>query len=109
MAEEANAQTKSKTVPLVWHEPGTSVFVNHVLAQFDGNSVYLVFGQANPPMIWGDTDEEKQRQLDQIQSVAILPVVRLAMAPQSFRAVAETIQKHLAMIDKIGEIDKSKQ
>ena len=103
MADETTSQPTitHKLVPLVWSEPGVAIFANHAAAQYDGNLVYLTFGQAQPPFILGQTEEEKQRQLDGVQAIAIRPVICLAMTPQDFRAVGEVFQKHLALIDRI--------
>lgn len=103
MAEDARAQPKGKMVSLVWGEPGMTVFANQAVVQYDGNMVYLTFGQASPPVIAGETDEERQRQLDKVHSVAVLPVVRLAMAPASFRAVADALQRHIEMVEKADQ------
>jgi hypothetical protein len=109
MAEETGAKPQGKLVPLVWAQAGTPVFANHVLAQYDGSSVFLTFGQASPPLIWGGTEEEKQGQLDRLQSVAISPVIHLVMTPEKFREIVEVLQKHVAMMGKTGEADNSKQ
>jgi hypothetical protein len=109
MAEDAGAQPKmvGKLVPLVWGEPGMVAFANQVIVQYDGNLVFLTFGQANPPVILGETEEEKQRLLEKIQSIVVAPVVRLVMAPENFRSVVEAFQKHLALVDKIAKQDKT--
>jgi hypothetical protein len=99
MAEESSV--KGKMLPLVWEEPGTAVFANQAIAQYDGHSVYLTFGQVRPPLILGETEEERHRQIEKVQSVTVLPVVRIAMTPETFRVVAEALQKHLALINKI--------
>jgi hypothetical protein len=80
-----------------------TIFANHAAAQYDGKAVYLTFGQASPPVILGETDEEKRRQLDKVQSIVIQPVVRLAMAPEDYRAVVQVFQKHLALVDEIAK------
>ena len=82
----------SKLVPLVWGEPGVAVFTNHLAAQYDGKMVYLRFGQAQPPLIFGQTDEEKQQQLDDVQQIAIQPAICLAVTPQDFRNMGEVFQ-----------------
>jgi hypothetical protein len=108
MTEDTTTQPKMQTkiVPLIWGEPGTATLANQVVLQYDGNLIFLTFGQANPPVIWGDTEGEKQQQLDKVQSIVVAPVIRLVMAPENFRAVVEACQKHLAIIDGM---DKSKQ
>jgi len=68
--------------------------------------VYLTFGQANPPLILAQTDEDKQKQLDKVESIVVVPVIRLVMPFESFRNVVETFQKHLAMIEDIKKQEK---
>ncbi len=101
MSQQDGAQEKGKIVPLVWSEAGPPVVANHVIAQYDGNLVYVTFGQANPPIILGDTEEERKQQLDQIQSVTVSPVIRIAMTPTTFRAIAEALQKHIALMESV--------
>ncbi len=109
MAEEANVQPHSKMVPLVWNEPGTGVFADHAILQYDGRVVHLTFGQASPPLIWAQDEEEKQRQLESIQSIRVLPVIRLVMAPENFRSVAAAFQAHLALIDNVQKAKREKE
>lgn len=105
MADETTKQPTipSKLVPIVWGEAGTTIFANHAAAQYDGKAVYLTFGQANPPVILGQTDEEKQQQLDKVQSLVVQPVIRLAMTVEDYRAVIEVLQKHIVLVDGIAK------
>ena len=110
MTEEVgSAQPKAKIVPVVWSDPGSSVFANQAVVQYDGNLVYLAFGQANPPVISGDTEEEKQQQLDKIHSIVVSPVIRLVMAPESFRAVVKVLRSHLERMDNMDRPEQASQ
>jgi len=106
MAEETGMQPLGKIVPLVWSEAGMAVLANHAFLQFDGSLVYLTFGQANPPVVLGETEEEKRQQLDKVHSITVSPVIRIAMPPENFRALTEALQKHLALVEKV---EKSKR
>ena len=102
MAEEESTQPTVKKVPLVWIEPGAPIVANQAVVQYDGNLVYVTFGQSSPPLILGDTEEERRQQLDKINSIAVAPVIRLVMAPEHFRAVVEVFQRHVSIMDAIG-------
>ena len=106
MSGEVVTDSKGKMIKLVWGEAAVTVFANQAVVQYDGSAVYLTFGQANPPVIWGETEEEKRQQLEKIDSVTVSPIIRLAMTPDSFRAIAEAMRKHLTTIDKV---DRAKQ
>lgn len=108
MAEDKGVQPVGKIVPLVWEEPGLAVLANQALLQFDGNLVYLTFGQTKPPLITGDTEEEKREQLEKVHSIAVSPVARIAMTADGFRAVAGIVQKHLALIENIEKLQQKK-
>ncbi len=108
MADETITQPTIpyKLVPLIWGEAGVAVFANQAIAQYDGRMVHLTFGQANPPVILGPSEEEKQQQLDKVQSILIQPVIRLTMTVEDFRAVGEVFQKHLALIDQLAKQER---
>jgi len=103
MAQEDRAQLEFKKVPLVWTEPSAPVPANQVIVQYDGSLVYITFGQASLPLIWGDTDEEREQQLERIDRIEVTSVVRLAIAPGNFRAIADALQRHLSLIDAINK------
>jgi hypothetical protein len=104
MAEDSKTPIAVKMVRLVWTEPGATILANQALVQYDGNLVYLTFGHANPPIILAETEEEKQKQLDAVDSMSVSSVLRVAMTPATFRSVADVMQKHLGTM---GRIDKA--
>jgi len=105
MAEDTDTQLKVKMVRLVWTEPGPAILANQALVQYDGNLVYLTFGHTNPPIILAETEEEKQKQLDAVDSISVSPVLRVAMTPATFRSVADAVQKHLATMARIDRVE----
>jgi len=106
MPEETDIQPITKIVPFVWGEPGAPVFANHALIQYDGKSVFVTFGQAAPPLIWGTNQEEKNQQLEKIDSITVWPIIRIALDPESYRGIAEAFQKQLEIM---GKSDAPKQ
>jgi hypothetical protein len=101
MAEEVSEKpVPYKMVPLVWGDAGAAIYADNVLAQYDGKVVHLTFGQARPPMITGQTDEERESQLNEVKFVVVTPVAKLAMPAENFRAIVASLQQHIATIEK---------
>jgi hypothetical protein len=67
--------------------------------QHDGNLAYLSFCQVNPQYFLG-TAEERQKQLEQIESLPAVLVVKLVVPADSFRTMVEALQKQLAIIEE---------
>jgi hypothetical protein len=86
-----------KVIPVEWPEFGMPECANQLVAAFDGSSVYLMFCQVCPPVIFG-TQEEQQKQLDRIESVKALPVARLVVSLDAFRAMLKVLQEHMDRI-----------
>jgi len=86
-----------KIVRVEWPEFGMPECANQLLAAFDGNSIYLMFCQVSPPVIVG-TQEDQQKQLDQIESIKALPVAQLAVPLDAFRAMLKVLQEHMDRI-----------
>jgi hypothetical protein len=94
----------SKVVEVQWViPPGMDVYVNHLLAQYDGKMVRLMFAQVNPPVVMGKTETEKQEQLEKISSVQAIPFARFAVPLEDFRTMVEVLQKHLQQIDGLAK------
>jgi 2-methylisocitrate lyase-like PEP mutase family enzyme len=88
-----------KVVRIEWPEFGMPECANHLVASCDGISMYLMFCQISPPVIVG-TQEEKQKQLDPIESIKALPVARLVIPLDAFRAMVQMLQEHMDRISK---------
>jgi len=94
-----------KFVPLEWPDSsGTALYANNLLAQCDGNFMYLSFCQVNPPYLLG-TVEEKQKQLEQIKSLQAALVARLVIPVDAFRAMFEVLQQQVAMMKERESAD----
>jgi len=94
------ADLPKKIVRVEWPEFGVPQCANQLVASFDGGSMYLMFCQTSPPVILG-TQEEQQKQLDQIESVKALPVARLVVSLDAFRAMLQLLQEQMARISTI--------
>lgn len=86
-----------KVVRVEWPEFGMPECANQLVAAFDGSSVYLMFCQVSPPVIVG-TQEEQQKQLDQIESIKALPVARLVISLDAFRTMFQLLQQQMTRI-----------
>ena len=101
MADQtSNKVLGQKLVPIEWPDSsGAAQFTNHLLAQRDGNSMYLSFCQVNPPYVVGAA-EEIQEQLEQIKSLQATLVARLVIPLDSFRAMFEVLQRQMTMMEE---------
>jgi 2-methylisocitrate lyase-like PEP mutase family enzyme len=86
-----------KVIRVEWPEFGMPACANQLVASSDGSSMYLMFCQVSPPVIVG-TQEEQQKQLDQIESLKALPVARVVVSLDAFRAMLQVLQDQMARI-----------
>ena len=92
------AAPKKKIVPIKWPAVGAAAYANNLVAQFDGDSVRLVFTQVSSPYFTGE-GPEKQEQLDRLEHVEAIKVAELAVPLKSFRVMLEVLQEHLSQIE----------
>jgi hypothetical protein len=92
-----------KIVDVDWGslEPGVAAYANNLLSLFDGQSVHVIFAQANPPIIYGKDETERLAQLDKVTSLAVSPVARLVIPLENFRAMLRALQDQLIKIDEL--------
>jgi 2-methylisocitrate lyase-like PEP mutase family enzyme len=89
-----------KLVPIEWPDSsGAAQYANHLLAQRDGNSMYLSFCQVNPPHLIGAA-EEIEEQLERIKSLQAVLVARLVIPLDSFRAMFEVLQRQMTIMEE---------
>lgn len=87
-----------KVIAIDWPDSsGGALHANNLLAQCDGNLMYLSFCQVNPPYLIG-TLEERQKQLEQIKSLPAALVARLVIPVDAFRNMFELLQGQMAMM-----------
>jgi hypothetical protein len=104
MSDEATDKTVSppeRMLDVQWVIPhGPAIYVNQLLAQYDGDVVHLMFAQVGPPQVAGKTEEEIQRNLEKLSTVPAIPIGRFAVPVNSLRRMIEVLQQHLEKIDK---------
>lgn len=100
MADENPGDVKqiAKLLPIEWPEIGVAMYVNQLMAQCDGRSMYLTFCQTNPPVIIG-TPEEQQQQLEATKSIKAIPVVKLVIPLDVFRDMQRVVQEAMDRLD----------
>jgi len=104
MNNEAADKTVSpvgKMVDIQWViPPGPDIYVNQLLAQYDGDVVHLMFAQVSQPPMLGKTEEERQQILEKLSTLHAIPIGRFAVPVNSLRKMVEVLQQHLEQIDK---------
>ena len=91
-----------KMVDVQWVVPhGPAIYVNQLLAQYDGDVVHLMFAQVGPPQVAGKNEEERQQNLEKVSTVPAIPIGRFAVPVNSLRRMVEVLQQHLQQIDKL--------
>lgn len=79
--QESGLKDEGKPVRIeyVFPENQNAAFANHALVQNEGHEVYISFFDIRPPILTG-TQEEKQKQLDELDSVQATCVARIVMS-----------------------------
>lgn len=79
-------------VPIKWNMEGMPVvFANQMLVNSDDHEVHLHFFEITPPVIVG-TDEQKQKQLEDLKSVSARGVVRVIVSKDRLPAFIQALQ-----------------
>ena len=84
-----------------WTEPETVVFTNQLAASTDGNVVFLTFGQAVPPIMpMTVTALGQPPKPVQPTKVRVQATTRVVMTPQVLRAVIQSLQQMLELLER---------
>jgi hypothetical protein len=96
-------QTDGKQVPIerFFPEGLTSRFVNNVVVQHQNDSFIISFFEVIPPLILGDTEEERERILNSINSVKAECVARLIVSPQKMEEIIAAMSQNLQNYQKM--------
>jgi hypothetical protein len=102
MTEENTEKPVGKTFEVQWIvPPGPELFINQLLAQYDGDVVHLMVANTGPPAVVGRTEEEREKSLENITTIPALPVGRFAVPVEALRRMVQVLQKHLETIDTL--------
>ena len=91
-----------KNVPIerVFPEGLQTHLVTNMMAQFQPEWFVLSFFEMWPPPVLGDTEQERQKALDEIESVQATCVARLVVPPSQMREIVKTLQENLENYDR---------
>ncbi len=85
---------------VAWSELGPAVFANQVIALTDENMLHLGFYQTVPPLVLGDTDEERKRAIEALQqrgTVDAKLVVHVTLPLSKLAGVIDVLAKQATM------------
>lgn len=95
MAKKPSEETTTVTVPIEWRIPSevAARHATHFVVQRDENEYFLMFFDLlRPPMLGGDPIEAKKA-IEAAGAVPAICVARIALSPQKFGEVVETLSK----------------
>ena len=72
-----------------------TIYVNHFFVSHAGDEFYLTFGELVPPVIPHESVEEMRARIG--STLEIVPIVRLAIAPDAMLKIAEAIRTNVAI------------
>lgn len=78
---------------------------NQFLGQVDGDQVVFTIGQVAPPVILGETQDERRAQADRIPYVPITPLGRFSMTQRRMQELIQVLQTTLENMERIAEED----
>jgi hypothetical protein len=101
MTDETTPKTASsgKKLEIQWLiPPGPEIYVNQLLAQYDGDVVHLMFAQVTAPAMIEKTEAEKEEILAKLPPLPAIPIGRFVVPVESFRRMVKVLQEHLKKI-----------
>ena len=86
-----------RSIPVEWHVPDEmrALYATHIVVQQAENETFLLFFQAQPPIIIGD-DQQKREQLNALPAVKAECVAKIVMSPTKLPDVINLLQGILA-------------
>ncbi len=99
--EEVPVQLEKLEIPLVWvgAEELQILVANQFLIQVAENEVFLSAGQASPPALIG-SNEEKLKQLEQIDYVPVQTLARFGLSLAKLRELSALLNVAVAALDR---------
>jgi hypothetical protein len=97
-------------VPVAWLgvEEVPILLATAFVSQFDPvtlDSLTLTVGQVTMPAIMGNSDKERQEQIERIAYVPIRPIVRLGLTPARARELIATLQANLDQLEEATKLN----
>ena len=103
MPTQEKGKISEKKVRLLrtYPEDLKSNFVVHLVVQHQIDSFILSFFEVWPPVVLGETDEDKQAALDSLESVEAKCVARLVVTPNKMREFLAVMNTNLLNYEKL--------
>lgn len=91
-----NNESAGVRISLEWPETIDlpTVYVNHVYVQHSQNEFYLIFGESEMPVLTGTPDERRDK-IENLESIAVRPLVKLAISPPAMFKIAGVIRDNV--------------
>lgn len=92
----------SVDVRLLWIDlDETPIYsANHAIAQIDDDRIVITIGASSPPVIVGDTLEERREMAEQLGYVPVRPLTRFTISRNRLAAVIAALTQTLDNWDK---------
>jgi hypothetical protein len=83
----------TRNIPLSWHVPEglRAEYATNVVVQKGEREMFLLFFQAEPPVIAGET-EDREEQLKKVESIRARCVSKVILAPERLPEVIRLLQ-----------------
>ena len=81
-----------------------SHFVSNVVVQHQPDAFILSFFEVWPPPIIGESNEEKQRAIDSIESIEARCVARLVVTPSKMKEFLAVMNENLANYQRLMQV-----
>ena len=96
-AGEKKVEPELVALPLAREIPSGQIGVlsNHFVIQHDGPEFHLLFFQTQPPIVLADTEEERRKALEEIQSVRSVCIARIIVSAERLPSIISAMQENL--------------
>jgi len=98
MAEES-MDAKTLRINRIYPPDLQTHFVQSVVAQHQVDYFVLSFFEVWPPLILGETEDEKRREVETLESVDAKCVARFVLTPDRMREIVDILTENLRKYD----------
>lgn len=94
MAEKEPRMAGTKILPIAWPTDVPAAYANNVVAQKDDGMLLLTFFQVNPPYLIAETDDERKKMVEEMESLNALVTAKVAIPLSAVPALLRVVQYH---------------
>ena len=92
--DNRRAETAAIHIPIEWMpSEQNSIFANNMLVQASEHECHLLFYEITPPLIQGDDEELRRKQVEQISSIKGRCVAKIVISAERIETFAQTLMK----------------